>query len=1435
MKKLFSIFMIFLAIASANLFAQKIDQPKSQFFIENKGQWDSKVQYLARLNGLNLWITKSGVVYDFFQLKVDNDITLRTGEPNPNFGINKIWGHVISSTFLNTNEHFTTQVFNKNQAYYNYFIGNDPAKWASFVPLYGSVQLNNIYNGIDVRYYYDNNLVRYDWIVRPGGDPSKIRIKFEGQNGMQVKSNGDLILQTSLGEVEHAKILAYQLQNGIQNIVECKFKDEGNGIVSFELGSYNPNQDLIIDPLVYSTFLGGSSDEWPYGVASDDMSNAYIVGYTKSSNFPTTTGAYDQTYNSVEDTFITKINSSGTQLIFSTFIGGSNSDFGFGIALDENGNIYIDGWTRGTYPTTPGCWDSQLNSNDMFVTKFNSTGSSLLYSTYLGGTSGDYALSIGVNSSGCAYVIGYTQSSNYPITTGCFDATWNGGSYDIVVTKFNATGSGLVYSTYLGGSSDELGYGLAVDGEGCAIALGYTKSTNFPTTSGCFDPSHNGSNDVTVTKLNATGSGLVYSTYLGGSLDEYGYGATVDASGNAYVTGPTMSSNFPTTEGAYDRTFNSSSSSYSDVYITKFGPYGAIIFSTFLGGIDADNAHCIAINDIVGKFIVGGFTYSNNFPITSDALDNVYSNREAFFSIMPLDGSILEYSTYLGGSNDDHIEAFSIGASPDVFILSCFTNSSNFLTTNGAWDKTLNGGVDAGVLSFEIRPQGTILIESIDNTQFCPGENISIKFSVTGKYQLDNVFIAQISDVNGAFTKPINIGQLEGIKGGTIKCTIPSDIPAGNSYRIRIVSTKPMIISEDNGYNLIILPFPTSYKIIGDDGYCEGDTKGAEIKLEDSEEGTLYQIYINGKKSGAPIMGTGKELSLGYHNQEGKYTIEATSAFGCKHFLSSEAYITMIPAPQTFDMIGGSKVYNEPGDGTYCEGEMGVAIGLNGSQEGVKYYLHLNGKRIGAPILPTGQDISFGYFTEEGTYTVLAISEKGGCTNNMKGSIKVRKIPAPTKFSLISTGTYCEESDGVEIILNGSETGIIYQLQFNGENIGAPVDGTGKPINFGSYKDDGVYTVIAQSTGGGCYSQMDGEIKPQMIPKPEAYDIAGLDYFCEGTEGSEITLTNSEEGVLYQLLRDGGAVGESIAGTGESISFGKQNIAGIYTIEAITIEGNCTNSMNGSINLREIPAPEIEITGNLAPNFGSSEIYEDAKASEGDKLEWSVIGGKISGSNTSISIEIDWGNNKSGKIRLTKTSAYGCISTVEIDINLINNIAIEFEADKTEGKAPLEVKFTDKSNGYITYRNWDFGDGKMSPQQNPTHIYTLPGKYTVSLTVGYEDVFMTGTKSEYIEVKSGVGINEVDITEGNDIFLSAIEPNPTNNLIRFSYSVSNPQNINIAIYNILGERVLSISDGYQTEGMHNKEINVSQLPSGAYYLQILGNVEQVNQMINIVK
>jgi len=1432
MKKLFSIFVIFLAIASANLFAQKIEQPKSQFFIENKGQWDNQVQYLARLGGLNLWITNSGVVYDYYKIERDERHTLESGEPNPRAGeVKKMWGHIISSKFIGTNEHFTPQVFEQREAYYNYFIGNDPAKWASFVPLYGSVQLNNIYNGIDVRYYYDNSLVRYDWIVRPGGDPSKIRIKFEGQNGMRVNEKGDLVLQTSLGEVEHAKLLAYQMQNGTQNVIECKFKDEGNGIVSFDLGSYNPDQDLIIDPLVFSSYLGGTSSDYGYSVAADDMSNAYITGYTSSSNFPTTTGAYDQIYNST-DVFVTKMDPSGSYLVYSTFLGGTSGEYGYGIAVDGSGNAYVTGYTYSSnFPTTSGCWDNSYSSYDVYITKLNSSGSALVYSTYLGGTSSDYGYGIAVDGSGYAYVTGYTYSSNFPTTSGCWDATYN--STDIFVTKMNQNGTGLVYSTFLGGTSGEYGYSIAVDGTGNAYVTGYTSSSNFPTTAGAWDTYYN-STDVFVTKFNSTGTGLVYSTYLGGTSYEYGYSVAVDGSGCAYVTGYTSSSNFPTTAGAWDNYYNS-----TDAFVTKFNTTGSgLVYSTYLGGTSSDYGQGIALDDI-GNAIVGGYTSSTNFPTTFDAFDNTANgSNDAFFTIINSDGSNLEYSTYLGGSSYDYGYLYNcVAYGGNNAIIAGYTGSSNFPTTVGAYDRTYNG-VEVFVAKFDVGPPRTITIESISASEFCAGEDITVSFSIGGIYLDGNVFSVQLSDENGSFTsltKPTVIGTLAGVDAGTINCTIPEDAPSGMFYKIRIVSSKPTITSPDNGYDLTVMPFPFPFKIIGDGAFCEGDPKGAEIKLEDSEEGTLYEIYRDGRSTGIQIIGTGKELSLGFHKTPGKYTIEGTTPFGCKRFLTAEVDVRMIPTPKRYNMIGGSKVYNEPGDGTYCEGELGVAIGLSNSDEGVEYQLKLNGENVGVPVLPTGQEISFGFFTEEGTYTVEAFTVIAGCPNDMNGSITVRKIPAPTKYTLTSTEKYCEGEEGAEITLSGSQPGVIYQLQFNGENIGAPVDGTGSGISFGKFKDEGVYTVIAQTTSMGCSTLMEGEARTHKIPKPNTYNIAGLDYFCTGSEGSEIILSNSDVGVLYQLMMDGNPVGAPIAGTGKILSLGKYNVSGTYTVVAMTIDGNCTNEMKGSIHLREIPAPEIQVSGNMTPEFGSTENYEDAKAAEGDHYEWSVSGGKILGSNTTISINVEWGNNKSGKIRLIKTNAYGCSTTLEIDINLINNIRADFEAEATTGYAPFEAKFTDKSTGYITYRNWDFGDGKMSPQQNPTHVYTLPGKYTVKLTVGYDDVLLTETKSNFIEVKSSAGVNKEQIISNNGLSLNSIEPNPSNNVIRFSYGLSSPQNITIAIYNMLGERVATISEGYKAEGTYNKEINVSQLPSGAYYLQILGAAGQVNQMINIMR
>ncbi|MEN6511182.1 MAG: SBBP repeat-containing protein [Chloroherpetonaceae bacterium] len=997
----------------------------------------------------------------------------------------------------------------------------------------------------------------------------------------------------------------------------------------------------------------------------------------------------------------------------------------------------------------------------------------------------------------------------------------------------NETGSVLVYSTYVGGTSSDYGYGLAVDGSGCAYITGYTLSSNFPTTIGCWDYIYN-STDVFVTKLNASGSALVYSTYLGGTSSDYGYGGiAVDASGCAYVSGYTSSSNFPTTSGCWDNTYNS-----YEIFVTKFNPAGSsLVYSTYLGGNSLDYGYGIAVDEL-GRAIVGGYTYSSDYPVTADAFQRTYSSIDAIFTILKADGTGLEYSTYLGGTSSDYGYYYScIARGGSNTIIVGYTSSTNFPTTSGAYKTTSNGGYDGFITAFDLEPR-TITLGTVSPSQFCPGDeyqNITVSFSLSGTFISGNVFTAQISDQNGSFTNPQTIGILMGTTSGVINCSLPV-LEVNKTYFIRIVSSKPSIISDAFG-PIIINPLPEKFRVIGSGIYCVNDAKGALIELERSQANTLYQLKFNGNNIGSPVAGTGNKISFGYYTAEGDYTAEAISHHGCKAMMQGAVQVKKIQLPKEFSMLGGGQFYNEPGDGTYCDGDIGVGIGLSGSEQNFEYILKLNGTKVISTRIGTGTDFSFGYFTEEGTYTVSAQLIGGGCTNNMKGSITVRKIPAPQKYTLTTSGKYCEGEAGVDILLNGSQPGVLYQLQFNGENIGNLINGTGSSINFGVFKDPGIYTAIATSTNMGCATQMNGEVSPEMIPKPVAYDIAGIDYFCKGSEGPEITLSNSEVGVMYQLMLDGRPIGNPISGTGSSISFGKQNIVGLYTIGATRIEGNCTNEMNGSINLREIPSPEISITGNMTPKFGGNENYTDESAGEGDQYVWTVLGGKINGSNTSASINVNWGNNKKGKVRVTKTNSYGCTSTSEVDINLINNIVADFEVDKIKGEVPLTVNFTDKSEGYITFREWDFGDGYSSPLVNPGHVYKIPGKYTVKLTVGYGDVFIDKIKTDLITAENVLSVDEssANLISKNGISISAIEPNPSSDVIRFTYGVNTPQNISIAIYNIYGERVMAISDGYISEGTYNKEMDISNLPSGAYYLQILGKDGQVNQMISVVR
>ncbi len=330
--------------------------------------------------------------------------------------------------------------------------------------------------------------------------------------------------------------------------------------------------------LTFATFLGGSSSEWSYGIAVDGSGAAYVTGWTWSSTFPTTSGAFDQSFNGASDAFVVKLNASGSTLAYGTFLGGSGGDTGADIAVGANGAAYVTGGTASTdFPTSSGAFDRSYNGGgaDAFVVKLSVSGSALAYATFVGGSNGEGGSSIAIDGSGAAYITGETGSTDFPTTPGAFDRSYNGGegyNGDAFVVKLDPSGSTLVYGAFLGGSDDDGGGSIALDGSGAAYITGETRSANFPATPGAFDRSLSGTADAFVAKVNVTGSALVNATFLGGSSFDYGYSVAVDNSGVAHVTGLTYSADFPTTPGAFDR----SKGGYEDAYVVKLAMGGAI-------------------------------------------------------------------------------------------------------------------------------------------------------------------------------------------------------------------------------------------------------------------------------------------------------------------------------------------------------------------------------------------------------------------------------------------------------------------------------------------------------------------------------------------------------------------------------------------------------------------------------------------------------------------------------------------------------------------------------------------------------------------------------------------------------------------------------------------------------------------------------------------
>jgi hypothetical protein len=658
-------------------------------------------------------------------------------------------------TFDGANPQAKVVGLNKLPGIVNYFIGGDPSKWRTNIPTYQKVEYKNVYPGIDLVYYGNHGQLEYDFIVAPGADPTRITMAFEGAEQIEVDEEGDLVLTVSQSSMDATggdaptlrlqKPVVYQRdEHGEKQRLAGTYvllasetsaprpassvPEESGALhissltphVAFQVASYDPTKPLIIDPVLsWATYLGGSDSEEGFGIAVDQAGNAYVTGRTSTpgSGFPGTPGSPIQsTYAGGDaDAFVTKLNAGGTALVYSTYLGGSDSDVGIGIAVDLAGNAFVTGVTKTPGSGFPGTATSPIQStlgggSDAFVTKLNAAGTALVYSTYLGGSGTDeLGRGIAVDQAGNAYVTGLTNTSapGFPETAGSpIQSTYGGGDYDAFVTKLNAAGTALVYSTYLGGSGTDQATRIAVDLVGNAYVTGGTDTpgSGFPgTATSPIQSTFAGGSDAFVTKLNAGGTALVYSTYLGGSGGEAGTGIAVDQAGNAYVTGftATPGSGFP---GTATSPIQSTFAGGGDAFVTKLNAAGtALVYSTYLGGNGEDFAEGVAV-DGAGQAHVTGWTttHGSGFPGTATSpIQSTFAGGfdDAFVTKLNAAGTALVYSTCIGGSGEDQAHGVAVDQAGNAYVIGITnTPGSGFPGTAGSpIQSTLGGSGDAFV------------------------------------------------------------------------------------------------------------------------------------------------------------------------------------------------------------------------------------------------------------------------------------------------------------------------------------------------------------------------------------------------------------------------------------------------------------------------------------------------------------------------------------------------------------------------------------------------------------------------------------------------------------------------------------------------------------------------------------------------------------------
>ncbi|HEX5397760.1 MAG TPA: SBBP repeat-containing protein, partial [Verrucomicrobiae bacterium] len=916
----------FLGLFAISVPAQPAMLPSGQalFFESNQGQVDSPAQYVARSQDSLFLISPDAAQVVLCRRTAPHTFTTR--EVRMQFagagGDAKISGVEALSGKI------------------NYLVGKDPARWHTDVPAYARVNVGSLYPGVSLDYYGNQRQLEYDLTVAPGADSGVIAMHFDGADELAVNPAGELVLSLGNNEILQRKPVIYQTINGLRTAVEGGYKILDARTVAFHVGSYNTNLPLVIDPILsYSTYFGETAADIAWKVAVDTNGFVYVAGQTLSAKLATT-GTFQTNYaggSFTGDAFVAKFSNSGSNLVYCTYLGGSQDDFASALAVDPAGNAFLTGFTDSpNFPTTNAIYPNILGhafpqnffNGNAFVTELDATGSRLVYSTYLGGggtifyaNSGDAGTGIALDAAGNVYVTGYTTSTNFPVVNplsyqlaGSTNLVLNrlAGYYNAFLSKLGPGGTNLLYSTYFGGTNYDIAEGISVDAAGNVYLAGFTDSTNFPTTAGAMQPVLGSfTNKYPVynafaakfAQSSATNLALVYSTYLGGTNNDLAYGVASDAAGNTYVTGAATSPNFANTSSFHSELTNNTSGSIlrTNAFLVKFGPAGSLIYSALFGGNSIDVASSVAVDSSGDAFICGGTT-STNYPAVNAAPYFAATNSggsDVFVTRFNASGSAMRYSVYLGGAKNDYAYGLALDPQDNVYVVGQ-TFSSNF-PTNNALDASLSGPSDAFLAKIVSTIAPPEIAVQPTNQSASAGSTVALTVNVTGtppfSYQwqmqetnLSWMDLATVTNITGVTSNTLTISNAQATNSGNYQVIVTNYAGAvTSSVAVLTVTNVLPVITTQPESQTVGADSTVSFVVYGNNGTFPE-------MFQWFKDGTVLTDGTNA--SGSIISGSTNDPLVIYNvqtNDTGTYWLAITNPAGV--VTSSNVVLTVVSFP----------------------------------------------------------------------------------------------------------------------------------------------------------------------------------------------------------------------------------------------------------------------------------------------------------------------------------------------------------------------------------------------------------------------------------------------------------------------------------------------------------------------------------------------------------